>query len=60
MWFKHSMSIAQKLLPIYNTTVHKNMSYVALNVVKLFVPYDLFVSNQRWEWYQMKTITEDC
>ena len=22
----------------YNTTVHKNKSYVALNVVKLFVP----------------------
>ena len=24
--------------PIYNTTVHKNESYVALNVVILFVP----------------------
>ena len=24
MWFKHSMSIAQQLIPIYNTTVHKN------------------------------------
>ena len=24
MWFKRSMSIAQQLIPIYNTTVHKN------------------------------------
>ena len=27
-----SMSIAQQLMPIYNTTVHKNKSTVALNV----------------------------
>ena len=33
MWFKHSMSIAQQLIPIYNTTVHKNKTNVALNVV---------------------------
>ena len=33
MWFKHSTSIAQQLIPIYNTTVHKNKGYVALNVV---------------------------
>ena len=36
MWFKHSMSmsIVQQLIPIYNTTVHKNKTnYVALNVV---------------------------
>ena len=33
MWFKHSMSIAQQLLPIYNTTVYKNKTNVALNVV---------------------------
>ena len=39
MWFKHSVSNAQQLIPIYNTTVYKNKSYVALNVVKLFVPY---------------------
>ena len=39
MLFKHIMSIAQQLMiPIYNTTVHKNESYVALNVVKLLVP----------------------
>ena len=38
MWFKYSMSIAQQLIPIYNTTVHKNKTNVALNVVKLFVP----------------------
>ena len=37
MWFKHSMSIAQQLIPFYNTTVHSNKTYVALNVVKLFV-----------------------
>ena len=30
MWFKHSMSIAQQLNPIYNTTVHKNKTNVAL------------------------------
>ena len=23
MWFKHSMSIAQQLIPVFNTTVHK-------------------------------------
>ena len=32
MWFNHSMSIAQ---PIYNTTVHKNKSIVALNVANV-------------------------
>ena len=32
MWFKHSMSIAQQLITIYNTTMHKNKSNVALNV----------------------------
>ena len=32
MWFKHSMSIAQQLMPIYNIIVHKNKSDVALNV----------------------------
>ena len=30
--FQHSMSIAQQLIPIYNTTVHNSKSYVALNV----------------------------
>ena len=35
MWFKHSMSIAQQLIPIYNTTVHKNKSSVALNVTNV-------------------------
>ena len=24
MWFKHSMSITQHMMPIYNTTVNKN------------------------------------
>ena len=32
MWLKHSMSIAQQLMPIYNTTVPKNRNAVALNV----------------------------
>ena len=32
MWFKHSMSIAQQLIPIYNTTVYKNNVMIALNV----------------------------
>ena len=31
MWFKHSVSIEQQLIPIYNTTVHKNKTNVALN-----------------------------
>ena len=38
MRFKRSMNIARQLMPIYNTTVHENKTYVALNVVKLFVP----------------------
>ena len=33
MWFKHSMSITQQLIPIYNITVQKNKTNVALNVV---------------------------
>ena len=37
MWFKYSMSITQKLIPIYNITMLKNKSYVALNVAKVFV-----------------------
>ena len=32
MWFKHSMNIAQQLMPIYNNTVHKNNSNIALTV----------------------------
>ena len=32
MWFKHSTSIAQQLILIYNTTVHENKSNVALDV----------------------------
>ena len=40
MRFKHSMSITQQLIPIYNTTVHKNKSNVVLNVIKLLVPRD--------------------
>ena len=34
MLFRYSMSITQQLMPIYNTTVHKNNSNVALNVDK--------------------------
>ena len=30
MLFRHNMSIAQQLIPIYNTNVHKNKSTVAL------------------------------
>ena len=33
MLFKHSMGIAQQLIPVYNTTVQKSKSYdVAVNV----------------------------
>ena len=35
MWFKRSVIITEQLILIYNTTEHKNKSYVALNVVKL-------------------------
>ena len=35
MWFKHSMSIAQQLMPIYNTTLHKNKITVALNMANV-------------------------
>ena len=35
MSFKHSKSIAQQLMPIYNTTVHKNKTTVALNVANV-------------------------
>ena len=35
MWFKHSMSIAQQLMPIYNTNVKNNdKSNVAFNVAQ--------------------------
>ena len=34
---RHSMSIAQQLMPIYNTTVHKNKINVALNLMRLTV-----------------------
>ena len=35
MWFKHIMSIAQQLMPIYNTIVHKNKSTIDLNVANV-------------------------
>ena len=35
MWFKHSMSIAQQLMSIYNTTEHKNKSTVVANVANI-------------------------
>ena len=42
MWFKHSMSLAQQLMPIYNTTVHKNMTNVAFRIWRNL---DFF-----WKW----------
>ena len=30
--FRHSISITQQLIPIYNATVHKNFSMFALNM----------------------------
>ena len=35
MWFKHSMSIEQKLITIYNTTMYKNKSTIALNAANV-------------------------
>ena len=32
MLFRHSISIAQQIMPIYNTTMHKNKINVALNL----------------------------
>ena len=37
MLFRHSMSITQQLMPIYNTTMHKNKINVALNLKWLTV-----------------------
>ena len=37
MLFKHSMSIAQQLIPIYNTTLYKNKTNVAINLMWLTV-----------------------
>ena len=38
MLFRHSMSITQQLIPIYNTTVHKNNKTINdFNVAKLLV-----------------------
>ena len=37
MLFRHSMSIAQQRMPIYNSTVHKNKVNVALNLMRLTV-----------------------
>ena len=42
MWFKHSMSIAQQLIPIYNTTVHKNKSKVTINLRHQYAPSGLY------------------
>ena len=38
MLLKYNMSTAQQLIYIYNTTVHKNKTYDAYDVVKLLVP----------------------
>ena len=35
MLFRHSMSITQQLMHIYNTHVHKNKRNIAFNVAKL-------------------------
>ena len=47
MWFKHSISIAQQLTPIYNTTVYKIRTRVLLPLMwlnclchKLKIPTD--------------------
>ena len=37
MWFKHSMNIAQQLMPIYNITVHEKK----VNVTKPLVLQEL-------------------
>ena len=37
MLFWNSMSIAQQLVPIYNTTVHNNIIIISLYVAKLLV-----------------------
>ena len=37
MWFKHSIGIAQQLMPIYNTTVHKKKINVAPNLMWLTI-----------------------
>ena len=39
MLFRHGMSIAQQLMPIYNTSVNKNNINVALNLMWLTVDF---------------------
>ena len=34
MLFQHGVCIAQRLMPIYNSTVHENMLNIALNLTK--------------------------
>ena len=40
MLFRQRISITKQLIPIYNTTVHKNMIIIALNVTKLLALQD--------------------
>ena len=34
MLFRYSMTITQQLMPIYDSTMHKNKTTIALNVAK--------------------------
>ena len=49
MLFRHSMSIAQQLMPIYNNTVHENKMNVALYLMWLTVGcYETSKRPQGW------------
>ena len=55
MLFRHSMSIALQLMPIYNTTTHKNKINVGLNLIWLTDGY-YETSNRPQNKYMQKVV----
>ena len=45
--FWHIKSMAQQLIPNYNTTVHKNNNIIAHNVANLLVFWDAYEMQSR-------------
>ena len=50
MWFKDSMSIAQQVMPIYNTTTHKNKSNLSLTLMWLTVGVIISLERRDSQW----------
>ena len=59
MWFKHSISVAHQLIPIYSTTVHKNKDLYALNVVNCLCHNLTTPTSQRQEKPRRNIITDE-